>query len=350
MDRSVFVLTPAFGSQLAAIALDGVQREYPNSPAHVLLAAGDTRSPRQLHPAFYGCFDWHSAVHSHWQLVRLLRLLPALPEAGSIRAVLHAHLTPANLQAETAYFAEPGGQSFERPYGWAWLLKLAEELRGWDDADGRRWAAALTPLADLIVHRYREFLPRLTYPIRSGVHSNTAFGLAFALDYAVAAGDQPLRALLVARSRDYFFGDQDAPARWEPGGGDFFSPSLSEADLMRRVLPAHEFATWLDGFLPDLAAGQPPQLLSPAVVSDRSDGQIVHLDGLNLSRAWCLWNLAGALPRDDSRRAVLAAAAEEHAIAGLAGVGSGDYMGEHWLGSFALYMLGSAPDSRLSQR
>lgn len=339
-------LTAELASRLARLALSGITQEYPVSPGHVLTDAGDGRRPRELHPAFYGCFDWHSAVHSHWALVRLLRLLrllPALPEAAAARAALGAHLTDANLRAEAGYFAEPGRSAFERPYGWAWLLKLAEELLGWDDPDARRWSAAVAPLAALIARRYLEFLPRLTYPVRSGVHSSTAFGLTFALDYALAAGHGPLRDALVARSLDYFGADRDGPAAWEPGGGDFLSPCLAEADLMRRVLPAPQFGAWLAGFLPGLADGRPPQLLTPAVVSDRGDGQIVHLDGLNLSRAWALWGVAGALGPGDRRRPALLAAAGRHAAAGLEGVGSGDYMGDHWLGSFALYALGCAP-------
>ncbi|MBX0327574.1 DUF2891 domain-containing protein [Oscillochloris sp. ZM17-4] len=336
-------LTAPLAAQLAQIALDGILKAYPSSPAHVLMDADDARGPRELHPAFYGCFDWHSAVHSHWQLVRLLRLRPALPDAAAIRRALDDHLSEASLRAEAAYFAEPGRRSFERPYGWAWLLRLAEELRAWGDPDARRWAAAIQPLADLIAERYLEFLPRLSYPIRSGVHSSTAFGLTFALDYAEAAGHAPLRALIRQRSMDYYGADRGAPAAWEPGGGDFLSPCLAEADLMRRVLPAPAFPGWLEAFLPDLAAGGPPQLLTPALVSDRSDGQIVHLDGLNLSRAWCMWGVAGAIPSDDPRRPILMAAAARHAAAGMAGVGSGDYMGDHWLGSFALHMLGYAP-------
>jgi hypothetical protein len=343
MEHQPPALSPELASRLARIALAGVTREYPYSPAHVLMDAADARRPRELHPAFYGCFDWHSAVHTHWQLARLLRLLPALPEAAQIRATLDAHLSEANLVAEAAYFAEPGRRSFERPYGWAWALKLAEELRAWDDPDARRWSAAMAPLAELVAELYLEFLPRLTYPIRSGVHSNTAFGLAFALDYATATGHGRLRELVAARSLEYYGADRGAPAAWEPGGGDFFSPALMEADLMRRVLPAEQFAPWLAALLPELAAGGPPQLLVPAVVSDRSDGQIVHLDGLNLSRAWCMWGVAAALPPDDPRRPALLASAGRHAQAGMDGVGSGDYMGDHWLGSFALFMLGCAP-------
>jgi hypothetical protein len=337
-------LDSGLAARLAGLALAGVRREYPNSPGHVLQAPGDTRGPRELHPAFYGCFDWHSAVHSHWLLVRLLRQLPGLPAANEIRDTLNEHLSGASLRTEAAYFAEPGRRGFERPYGWAWLLKLAAELWAWEDADGRRWAAAVAPLAEVICGLYHDYLPRLSYPVRSGVHSNTAFALAFALDYAAAAGDEPLRELIGGRSLDYFGADRGAPAAWEPGGSDFLSPALAEADLMRRVLPQDRFASWLEGFLPELAAGGPPQLFTPANVSDRSDGQIVHLDGLNLSRAWCMWGVAGALPPGDGRRPALLRAAEAHAAAGLAGVGSGDYMGDHWLGSFALYMLSCAPE------
>jgi len=335
-------LTVELATQLARIALNGIAREYPTYPDHVLLNAADLRRTRELHPAFYGCFDWHSAVHSHWLLVRLLRLLPALPEAELIRSALNDHVTEANVRAEAAYFAEPGRGSFERPYGWAWLLKLAEEVRDWDDPDAQRWSAAIAPLAKLIAELYLGFLPRLTYPIRSGTHSNTAFGLTFALDYAQASAHTLLRDCIIARSLDHYGDDRNAPAMWEPSGGDFLSPCLAEADLMRRVLPGADFAGWLSRFLPSLAEGGPPQLLTPAVVSDRSDGQIVHLDGLNLSRAWCLWGIAAALPRDDRRRSILLEAADRHAGAGLIGLGSGEYMGEHWLGSFALYMLGYA--------
>ncbi|MFV9504198.1 MAG: DUF2891 domain-containing protein [Oscillochloridaceae bacterium umkhey_bin13] len=342
MVNSTTQLRPALASRLAQLALEGITREYPNHPAHVWLDATDRRHSRELHPAFYGCFDWHSAVHTHWQLVRLVRLFPSLPEAAAIRTALDTHFTPQNLHTEAAYFAEPGRANFERPYGWAWLLKLMTELRSWDDPDAARWAAALMPLADVIADQYLAFLPRLSYPVRSGVHSNTAFGLLFAYDYAQALEQHALSALIRQRSLDYYQADRDAPAAWEPSGNDFFSPCLIEADLMRRVLPPAQFTAWLTAFLPGLADGLPTQLLQPATVSDRSDGQIVHLDGLNLSRAWCFWSLAGVLPTTDARRPVLLAAAERHATAGLEGVGSGDYMGDHWLGSFALYMLDCA--------
>jgi len=332
-------LTPEQASGFARLALKGIQREYPNHPGHVINDAADVRGPKALHPAFYGCFDWHSSVHGHWMLVRLLRLFPDLPEAKQMRAVLAEHLTEKNLKAEADYFNQPNRQSFERTYGWAWLLKLAEELAAWDDAEAKQWAKNLQPLTDTLVARYLSFLPKQTYPIRTGVHPNTAFGLTFALDYAIALKHDKLRQLIEERARTYFGADRDYPAAWEPGGEDFFAASLLEADLMRRVLPKPEFATWFARFLPGLAKGEPKTLLTPAVVSDRSDPKIVHLDGLNLSRAWCMRGLASALPADDPTRKLLTESAQRHAEATLPHVASGDYAGEHWLASFAVYML-----------
>jgi hypothetical protein len=326
-------------SAFALLALKGISKEYPNKPGDVLNAAADVKSPRAMHPAFYGCFDWHSSVHGHWMLIRLLRMFPQLPEKEQIRAALAEHLTAKNLQAEADYFAQPNRKSFERTYGWAWLLKLAEELHIWDDPDAKQWSQNLKPLADTIVAGYLAFLPKQTYPIRTGVHPNTAFGLAFALDYARAADHKQLRELIEKRSRTYFANDVGAPARWEPDGADFFSPSLMEADLMRRVLSPAEFHTWLQRFLPDLAKGEPKTLLVPATVTDRTDPQLVHLDGLNLSRAWCMRSIAVALAKDDPVRKVLTDAAGRHVEAALEHVASGDYAGEHWLASFATYLL-----------
>jgi hypothetical protein len=337
-------LTQEQASRFAKLALKGIRKEYPNKPDHVMNDAADVQSPKALHPAFYGCLDWHSSVHGHWMLVRLLRLFPDLPEAKEIRAVLAQHLTEKNLKAETAYFNQPNRQSFERTYGWAWLLKLAEELHGWDDADAKQWSKNLQPLAEVIVARYRDFLPKQTYPIRTGVHPNTAFGLAFAHDYAKATGNEPLRKLLEERSRTYFATDAAYPAAWEPGGEDFFSPSLMEADLMRRVLPAAEFQAWFRKFLPGFDRGEPKSLFTPATVTDRSDPKIVHLDGLNLSRAWCMYSIAKALPADDAARKLLTESAQRHAADALDHVASGDYAGEHWLASFAVYMFSTAKE------
>lgn len=329
-------------SAFAKLALKGVEKEYPNKPEHVLGNAADLKSPKSLHPAFYGCYDWHSSVHGHWMLARLLKLFPDLPEAKAMRGVLNGHLTAPNLKAEADYFVRPESKSFERPYGWAWLLKLAEELHGWDDSDGKKWSSNLKPLAELIAGRYVEYFPKQTYPIRSGVHANTAFGLAFAHDYAVTVGDKKLNELVEARAKEYFAKDVDVPAAWEPGGADFFSPSLMEADLIRRVLPAEGFRTWFRTYLPGAAKHEPKSLFVPATVTDRTDPQLVHLDGLNLSRAWCLRNVAAALPIEDAMRQALVESANRHSEAGLKHVTSGNYEGEHWLASFAVYLLTSS--------
>jgi hypothetical protein len=332
-------LTKEHASAFAKLALKGISKEYPHKPGIIFAGAADVKNPRALHPAFYGCFDWHSSVHGHWMLVRVLRLYPDLPEAKEIRTVMAAHLTADNLKTEAEYFARQDAKSFERPYGWTWLLKLAAELHAWDDADAKKWSAALKPLAELIAKRYIEYFPKQTYPIRSGVHSNTAFGLSFAHDYARAVGDKKLQEAIETRARSYYGKDEDAPARWEPDGADFLSPSLCEADLMRRVLPADEFRVWFHKYLTGAAKGEPRTLFAPATVTDRSDPQLVHLDGLNLSRAWCMKGIASALPADDPARKLLVESAEKHADAALKHVASGEYSGEHWLASFAIHML-----------
>jgi hypothetical protein len=318
--------------------LRGIHREYPNKLDHVLAGPEEVLSPRRLHPAFYGCFDWHSSVHGHWLLARVLRLFPALSEANEIVRALDASLTAENIAAEAAYLRRPLSGTFERTYGWAWLLKLAAELRLVGAGPFARWAAALEPLAAAFVERYLAYLPKATYPIRTGVHPNSAFGLAFAHDYAEAVGHEELRELTTATALRFFAADAAYPAHLEPGGSDFFSPALMEADLMRRVMPRGEFRRWFAAFLPGAGAGKPAALFTPAAVSDRGDYQIVHLDGLNLSRAWCFRNLAAAV--EDGRVAErLRAAASEHAEAGLRHVCSGDYGGEHWLATFAVLAL-----------
>jgi hypothetical protein len=328
-------------SAFARLALAAIQKEYPNKLDHVMGGSADVKGPRQLHPAFYGSYDWHSSVHGHWLLFRLLKTYPDLPEAKNIRKVLGRHLSAANIQTEVDYFNRPESKSFERPYGWAWLLKLAEELHRWDDPDGKAWAANLKPLADAVAARYVSYFPKQTYPIRTGVHPNTAFGLAFAHDYARTVGDAKLMELVEERAKIYFAKDVDAPAKWEPGGADFFSPTLMEADLMRRVLPAGEFRAWFAKFLPGAAKAEPKSLFEPATVTDRTDPQLVHLDGLNLSRAWCMKAIAAALPADDPARKELTESAARHTVAGLEHIASGNYEGEHWLASFAVYLLKS---------
>jgi hypothetical protein len=272
-------------------------------------------------------------------LVRLLKTFPDLPNATDIRGALEANITAGNVAAEVAYLHQPNRKSFERTYGWAWLLKLAEELYGWDDPDGRRWSKNLQPLADEIVARYIDFLPRQTYPIRRGVHANTAFGIAFALDYARFTGNTGLEDVLVERALEYYGSDIEYPAAWEPGGDDFFSPALIEADLMRRVLAPAEFREWFRRFLPGVSRGLPESLMTPAIVADRSDPKIVHLDGLNLSRAWCMAGIAGALQEGGRTRITLESAARLHTGETLAHVTSGNYEGEHWLASFAVFTL-----------
>ena len=338
-DESGPSLSVAQASNFARLALKGVNKEYPNKLDHIMAGSGDVQSPRTLHPAFYGCYDWHSSVHGHWMLARLLQRFPELPEAAEIRAVFADHFSAASLGAEAAYFARPESRTFERTYGWAWLLKLTQEINGWNDPDAREWAKNLKPLADAVAARYVSFFPKQLYPIRTGVHPNTAFGLALAYDYAGSVGDDALKKLVEDRARHYYGNDVDAPARWEPGGSDFFSPSLLEADLMRRVLPTEEFRAWFARFLPGTSRGEPKELFTPADVLDRTDPQLVHLDGLNLNRAWTMRSLAASLPVGDPARLVLDRSSARHAAAGLAQVASGDYAGEHWLASFAVYLL-----------
>ena len=316
------MLTTSQASQFAQLALACLRRELPHKVDHLWLEPGALASPRALHPAFYGCLDWHSAVHGHWMLARIAAAFPQLPEVGAIHMLFDETLTADNLAHEAAYFS--GRASFERTYGWAWLLELARELPS-------PWRANLQPLVDVIVASYLTFLPKQTYPIRTGVHANTAFGLALALDFARAERNTVLEQLIVDRALAYYGGDVAAPAAWEPGGEDFFSPALLEADLMRRVVD--DFPAWFARFMPAL----PASMRGPAIVSDRSDPKLAHLDGLNLSRAWCLRRIAAALPegrlRDD-----IALAGDAHAREGLAHVTTGDYMGEHWLASFAVYL------------
>lgn len=323
------VIDSDLASQLAALPLAHLRREYPHKLDHFAHADSDLAPPRVLHPAFYGCLDWHSAVHGHWMLARLARVCPGLRERSQIHALFDETLSAANLAVEAAYCeARP---AFERMYGWAWALELAREL------SGTRWAPHVQPLADAIVRHYLAFLPKQSYPVRTGVHANTAFGLSLALDYARACGHAELEQRIIERANTYYFEDSDAPATWEPGGEDFLSPVLVEADLMRRVLTRHGFREWIHRFLPAL----PPSLQAPASVTDRDDPKLAHLDGLNLSRAWCMRSIAAALPDEDVLRPALVAAATAHAQAGLSHVKTGSYMGEHWLASFAVYLLGT---------
>jgi len=325
--------------RFARLALECVGREYPNKIAHVMQSDADAAPPRALTPAFCGCFDWHSAVHAHWLLARLARLQPGAPYAAPARAALARALAPEAIAGEVAYLRGEGRATFERPYGLAWLLQLAAELREWDDPDARRWAAALAPLEAEAAARFASWLPKLRYPIRVGEHDQTAFALGLALDWARVAGADTLAALVAERARTFHLADRGASLAFEPSGQDFLSPVLGEADLMRRVLPPAEFAPWLRGFLPGIPEDGAAGWLPVAEVTDRADGKLAHLDGLNLSRAWMLDGVAAGLPPDDPRRPALRAAAAAHRQAGLAAVTGEHYEGGHWLGTFAAYLV-----------
>ena len=329
----------AFSLRFAQLALDCVHREYPNKVSHVLNSDDDARPPRELTPSFYGCFDWHSSVHGHWLLARLARLYPESAAAGAARAALARTLTVANVLAEVTYMQAPGRDGFERPYGLAWLLQLAAELREWDDPDARRWQAALAPLETAAALQLKEWLPKLTHPIRIGEHSQTAFAFGLIVDWAEVVGDTEMRELLDERVAKYYLDDYECPLRYEPSGHDFLSPCLAEADLVRRMIEPDVFADWLGALLPAIPNDGTAGWLTPAVVSDATDGKLVHLDGLNLSRAWMLEGIASGLPTGDGRRSALLGAATKHREAGLASVTGATYEGGHWLGTFATYLI-----------
>ena len=320
---------------LVALPMACVQQEYPNKLGQTLGSAEDLDVPSTLHPAFYGCFDWHSAVHGHWSMVRLLKEFPQLDTAQQVRAMLKTNLAPERLAAEVAYFQGEHEKSYERTYGWGWLLKLAEELHTWNDPLARELEANLQPLAALISQKYVDYLPRLQYPVRVGTHTNTAFGLSFAWDYAQTLGDQPLMEAIRTRALAFYGGDAGCPLGWEPSGADFLSPCLEEVNLMRRILDKAAFLEWMDKFLPQLH--QAGFAWDPARVGDRSDGQLVHLDGLNFSRAWVFYGLARQYPDQFGHLLPLAHAHMAYSFPNLFGDG---YEGGHWLGTFAIYALG----------
>jgi hypothetical protein len=322
-------------NKLARLPFDCIQNEYPNKLGQTLGSEEDLGSPRSLHPAFYGCFDWHSAVHGHWSLVRLLKAAPDLNNGILTMRRLMENIDAANIEKEVAYFKGVHSTSYERTYGWAWLLKLAEELTTWDRPEANFMKENLKPLTELIVSRYLEFLPKLNYPIRVGEHTNTAFGLTFAWDYANTVGDTTLKSLIESRARDFYMEDRACPLDWEPSGFDFLSPCLEEIDIMRRVLEEEAFLTWLDAFLPQLK--DPGFVLEVGLVSDRKDGKLVHLDGLNFSRAWCLLGLANQYPAYKHLEKI----AYQHINYSLPNLVEDSYEGGHWLGSFALFALQS---------
>lgn len=313
-------------------------QEYPHMAWIVASGPESYRVHRDLHPAFYGSFDWHSCVAMHWTTVRLLRLFPGLPIEDRARQTLSVLLTAEHIAQEAEFLNDPRHQAFERPYGWGWLLKLWYELELWDDPDGRFWANTLAPLANQIMDRFAEWLPKMTYPQRIGMHANTAFGLSLAWD-AVEAHRPDVLALFRTSAMGWFGDDTDYPANYEPSGADFLSAGLCEAELMSRLLTEEAFSIWLNGFLPGLERSQPEELFTPAVVTDSTDGQIGHLNGLNLSRAWAFTRLVVALPDDDARITPLSSAAGIHADASLGHVTGGDYMTEHWLVAYATLLL-----------
>lgn len=334
--KNAFVLNVELAGKLAQNALEHVTREYPNKLDHVMAGTADIQSTREIHPVFYGSFDWHSCVHGYWLLASLRRQFPQLPERSRIDALFTAQLTPEKLAAECAYLERPDSLGFERPYGWAWLLKLAAELRC-GGAETARWNQALASLAKAFAARFRNHLPRLSYPIRVGTHFNTAFALALTLEYARGHGDTELISLIRGRALEWFGADAGCQA-WEPGGDDFLSPALMEAECMRRIMGQEEFVRWFTRFLPTAATGEPAALFAPAIVTDRTDGKIAHLDGLNLSRAWCWRSIASSLSPEDPVRARALAAAQRHLAASLPYIAV-DYAGAHWLGTFALLAL-----------
>ena len=336
---STETLSTETAARLANLALACLHQEYPNKVAHVMDSDADAGPPRKLTPAFYGCYDWHSAVHGHWLLARLTRLHPNAPFAARAREALATSLTAENIAVEVAYLGRKGREPFERPYGLAWLLELALELREWDDPQARTWAAALAPLERAAAARLEDWLPKLAYPIREGEHNQTAFAFGLILDWARGTNNRAMEDLLVARTRVLYLADRNCPIDYEPSGQDFLSPCLAEADLMRRVLAQAEFAAWLKTFLPRIPRDGSGDWLPLGVVTDRTDGKLVHLDGLNLSRAFMLEGIASGLPAADRRLPALRAAAAKHRVAGLSAVTGENYAGGHWLGTFATYLV-----------
>jgi DUF2891 family protein len=325
--------------RFANLALACVHREYPNKISHNLNSDADVAAPRKLTPAFYGCYDWHSSVHGHWLLVRLVKTFPNAGFVGPAREALRQSLSAENLAQEAGYLRGQGRASFERPYGLAWLLQLAAELRDWDAPEAKQMVTDLRPLEQSAVGRLEEWLPKLSKPIRIGEHDQTAFAMGLMLDYARTAGDKEFADLLVAKAKQFYFDDKRCPLEYEPSGEDFLSPCIGEADLMRRILSTNDYGVWLGGFLPQVSRSRDKNWLQPVVSPDPSDPKLAHLDGLNLSRAWMLDGIAENLPHDDKRLPAIKASAAAHRRSGLAAVTGEHYEGGHWLGSFAVYLV-----------
>lgn len=337
MESKPVVLTLEEANNLAELPLACINTEYPNKLGQTLENKNAIGEPHELHPAFYGCFDWHSSVHAHWSLVYLLKNFPDLEKAEAIQQALEKSLSAENIQGEVDYFNREESNSYERTYGWAWLLKLSEELKTWEDPKAKELADNLEPLTQLIVKRYKEFLPKLNYPIRVGEHTNTAFGLGFAWDYAHTVKDEDFEEAITKRAQEFYLKDDNCPVSWEPSGYDFLSPCLEEVDIMRRVLPKNAFSMWIDDFMPELK--NEDFSMEVGEVSDRTDGKLVHLDGLNFSRAWVLYGLANQYPEQFGH---LKSLANEHISHSFDNVAGDSYEGGHWLGTFAIYALQQA--------
>lgn len=327
------VLNLAEANRLASMPLGCIQVEYPNKLGQSLNDATHIKNPKTLHPAFYGCYDWHSSVHGHWSLVSLLKRFPDLEQAQAIRERLKQNISNENIQGELAYFQMKGNKNYERTYGWAWILKLSEELQTWDDPMAQELSLNLQPLVANIIQGYLDFLPKLNYPIRVGEHSNSAFGMSLAWDYAITTNHSELQKEIETSVNRFYLNDKECPLSWEPSGFDFLSPCLQEADLVRKVVSPKKFKTWFKAFLPQMV--DPSFALETGRVSDRSDGKLVHIDGLNFSRAWCLYGIASALPE----YAHLTQIANDHINYSLPNIVDDNYEGTHWLGTFALYAL-----------
>jgi len=326
-------------SRFVALSIHCTEREYPNKPSNIVDGDQTVRPPRELTPAFFGCFDWHSAVHGHWAMVRILRLFPDLPETDAIRRILDLHLRPELIARELEYFKLEHNRTFERPYGWGWLMRLAAELHALDSPHARRWYRALEPLADLLAKHTIDYLRRLTLPIRAGTHANTAFALSHALDYARQTRREPLRRAIVQAAIRFYGRDRNCPTDYEPSGEDFISPCLAEADLMRRIHEPHRFARWLDDFLPGADSQEFKPLLNPPEIKDLRDPRIGHLIGLGFHRAWTLTGVASGLPGADPRQALYRRLANLHCAEAADRMFNSGYGGAHWLASFAIYHL-----------
>lgn len=341
-DPRVTLLDEATAGRFAALALKCLHKEYPSHISHDLQSDSDARAPRLITPAFYGCYDWHSDVHGHWLLLRLVHLFPDAPFAAEARAAVARSLTADSIAGEVAYLQREDRVSFERPYGLAWLLQLCSELREWDDSQARQWSSTLRPLETEAASRLERWIGMLQYPIRTGEHDQTAFSFGLMWDWAGIAGDPQMRSVLAYAARRFYVGDRNCPLNYEPSGEDFLSPCLAEADFMRRVLDAPAFSRWLSLFLPDIPKRAGTPWLQPAVVTDRADPKLAHIDGLNLSRAWMLQGIAHGLTPDDRRIPLLLAAADVHRTAALPAVTWEYYEGAHWLGTFAVYLTTGA--------